>query len=133
MKHSGFTLIELLTVITIISLMMAFGYPAYQANLRETRRQDAIQGLLDMQLAVEGYITQNNELPAASDYFAANKDSAKGYYKFTYSIVNASLKTYQIIATAQGDQASDTASGATSCATITLLSTVDGTTPYQCK
>jgi type IV pilus assembly protein PilE len=131
-KH-GFTLIELLTVITIMGILIVVGYPSYQSNLRESRRQDAIQELFSFQIDIENYIAKNRALPdpTVSPYTAHN--SKNGFYTVTYSRIDTVALTYQIVATANaGPQTSDVA-GATSCSTLTLNNTVDGITPLACK
>lgn len=133
MRKHGFTLIELLIVVVITGILVVVGYPSYQSYLRGTRRQDAIQSMLSMQLVIESYIAQNNALPPTTGAFAANQDSAKRYYQLTYSLLDTTLLTYKIVATVPtgGDQANDKTP--IDCTTLTLTSNKDGITPYSCK
>ena len=132
MHKRGFTLIELLTVVAIMSILIVAGYPSYQSYLRESRRQDAIQGILTFQITIEDYIAKNNALPdpAISPY--TPRASTNNLYTITYSRIDLTALTYNIVAVAIGDQINDKA-GATPCSSLTLDNIVDGITPYACK
>ena len=59
-KISGFTLIELLIVVTIIGIIVAFGYPVYTNKVIETRRTDAKSALTKLANLQEKIFTECN-------------------------------------------------------------------------
>lgn len=134
-KYFGITLVELLVVMSIMSIIALASFPTYQTHLRESRRQDAIIGIRNMQLAVDSFINKNSTMPTASNFPA--QDSPEGLYTISYS--QQSSEIYQIQATAkagntQTNDTAKTASGATvNCATISITNQLDTTYPYECK
>ena len=65
LRARGFTLIELLVVITIIAVLAGLAIPTANIVLRkakETQARAAVQGLV---VAIKGYQTEYNRLPAA--------------------------------------------------------------------
>ncbi len=153
MQKQGFTLIEVLIVLTIMGIIVVAGYPSYQSYLREARRQDAIQSMQILQIAIENYIAQNNQLPAAagitsslslisSSASGGTFNSTNQWYTLTYTAstnplptaYKANITTYTITATANAGttQESDYAK-TTLCSPLTLTSTKSGISPYACK
>ena len=132
MIKNGFTLVELLIVITIMGIIIIAGYPSYQSFLRETRRQDAIQEILELQIEIEEFITKNNVLPTTTNF--PNKDSKNNLYSLLYTPADHNLLTYQITAMAKtGTTQVDDKVGSTSCAVLQFHSAIDGIRPYECK
>lgn len=135
-KIFGFTLVELMIVIVVIGILAAVGYPSYRKYVYESRRSVAKTGLLNLQMAQEKYRT--NCLQYATGIHATtltctgslSKDadgnhdlvgataSPDGYYTFaiTLQTTNALAQTnYSLIATAAGNQVSDT-----NCKTLSI-------------
>ena len=56
----GFTLIELMIVIAVIAVLTALAYPAYQDQVRKSRRAQAKADLVEYAQGAERYFTANN-------------------------------------------------------------------------
>lgn len=108
-RIDGFTLLELLIVIAIVGIIAAIAFPAYQSQIQESRRGNAQQQLLQLQLQQENYRLNNNSYATTADIGMPVSD----YY--TFSISNVSATTYQLNATAKGSQTADAA-----CTPLTL-------------
>ncbi len=103
----GFTVIELMIVVAIISILSAIIYPAYQGQVRDTRRADAASVLMDARQKMERHYTKHYSYanpPAGSIPVKAPVGGSQSYYTLA---VTSDATTYTITATAQGDQASD--------------------------
>ncbi len=132
--HAGFTLVELMVTIVIASILLAIAVPAYQSQIRKTRRTEARNAVLDLAAREERYLSVYNtysQLPSDLGYAAPAATSTtwagvgaigSGYY--TLNVVatapNATTTpptppTYTITATATGIQLKDTA-----CKTFTV-------------
>jgi type IV pilus assembly protein PilE len=59
-KYNGFTLVELLIVVTIIGIISAIAYPAYQSNKVKVQRSDAKAELLFIVQRMQAYRMANN-------------------------------------------------------------------------
>ncbi|MDF2178220.1 type IV pilin protein [Aliiglaciecola sp. CAU 1673] len=108
-RIQGFTLLELMIVVAIVGIIAAIAYPAYQGQVLESRRDNAQQELLRLQLQEEAYRLQNNDYGDGGDIAVPVSD----FYVFTIS--NATATTYTLTATAKGTQTKDTG-----CTTLTL-------------
>ncbi len=103
----GFTVIELMIVVAIISILSAIIYPAYQGQVRDTRRADAASVLMDARQKMERHYTKHYSyanLPAGSIPAKAPVGGSQSFY--TLAVISDAT-TYTITATAQGDQAND--------------------------
>lgn len=110
----GVTLIELMIVVLIVGILAGIAYPSYQNQVRETRRTDGKTALLDTAQRLERCYTRYNSYndagcDVAGDLAGAGFDSAEDWYVITASAINASA--FQLLATAQDDQANDTDCG----------------------
>lgn len=113
----GFTLIELLITLLIISIAVVAAIWVFSDQVKRGRRVDGINALLSISLAEERYRSNNSTYGTLNQVWGGVTSSAEGYY--TLAISNLSATTYTITATAVGNQATDTADGA-SCATLSL-------------
>lgn len=124
-KHNGFTLIELMIVIAIVAILASIAYPAYQDQVRKSRRADCEGSLLGLSNALERYYTANNKFTGTSlgtnpgDIFPAQCPIDGGTPTYTLSVSAASNSAYTIQAApvAGGPQDGD------KCGTLTLTST----------
>lgn len=131
-RNLGFTLMEMLIAIAIVGILSAVAFPAYNSSKRKTRRTDAVSAALQIQVAQEkfrgscAYYAQSLGTSntcgasASASTVKAPTTSDAGYYTMSIASSSATGNAYKIVATATGDQASDT--GCTSI-TITFNST----------
>ncbi len=122
---SGFSLIELMVTVVIMSILASIAIPAYNAQIRKSRRTEAKTALLDLAGREERYFNTNSTVgytddPANLGYKTppatmTNYPVGSGYY--TVTITLAAAPPYTIVATAVGDQAQDV------CPTLTVDST----------
>jgi len=112
-RKKGFTLIELVTVVAIVAVLAALAIPAFLDSLRKSRRSDAMNAIMDIQMARERYRANNPDYGAAGTVTSL---SADGHY--SVSLITPSSPSnrtqYSIVADALGDQAND------SCGDFTL-------------
>ncbi len=113
-RVNGFTLIELMIVVAIIGITVAFAFPAYQDNVKKTRRNDAQGALMAFSSAMERHFVQNNTFLGAAGtktvpantgspwIFASEApiDGSDKYYDLT--IAAATATTYTLRAVPKG-------------------------------
>lgn len=113
-RRSGFTLIELMITVAIIGILAAIAYPSYQSYVLQSRRAEAIAGLLDLQQDIEKWRVNNASYSGCT---ASSTPScavpASSYYDF--SISNQSPTNYTLTARATSTQTADTG-----CTPLTL-------------
>ena len=88
-KIRGFSLIELMVVVAIVAIIASIAYPAYQDQIRKTRRADGKSALMDAAARMERFYTQFGRYSgtiANSEYSAT---SPEGYYNITATITGA--------------------------------------------
>ena len=131
-ESSGFTLIELMIVVVIVAILASIAIPAYNQQIRKSRRTEAKTALLDLAGREERYFNANTGTNAYTNVstnlgYAAtlptmvNYPVGTGYYTVTVTPVAAAPNvpaSYTIQATPVGDQANDL-----QCTTFTLSST----------
>ena len=90
-KHwqNGFTLVEIIIVVAIVAILAAIALPAYQEQVRETRRSDGKGFLLEVAAAQERYFTQNVTYGTLAELGYAGNESPEGYYTIAYTPLNA--------------------------------------------
>jgi type IV pilus assembly protein PilE len=114
-----------MVTVVIMSILASIAIPAYNAQIRKSRRTEAKTALLDLAGREERYFNTKNAYtdgaaklgyaPATSTVTLATPMSVgSGYYTVTITL---GAPPYTIVATAVGDQAQDV------CSTLTVDST----------
>ncbi len=109
-NNKGFSLIELIVVVAIIAIISAIAFPAYQDQVRKSRRTDARTALTTIALAQERFFTINGTYASAASSLDINADlqdgdSADAYYALT---LTQSGNTFEVKGKAQNGQENDT-------------------------
>ena len=114
----GFTLIDLMSVVAILAIIIAIGYPAYRDQVMKSRRAEGMGELLELADRMERFYSGNGTYNGASlgpdvdDVYETTTE--KGNY--TLGITSATTTLFTITATPNGPQAND------KCGTFTLTS-----------
>lgn len=115
MKNSkGITLIELMIVVAIVGILGSIAYPAYQDQMRKTRRSDGQAKLLEVMNAQERFFTNYGSYTASitaadpNGLGYADTNSGEGFYTLSAAACGAGItQCVNLTGTAQGGQASD--------------------------
>ena len=106
----GFTLIEVMITVAIIAILAAIATPAYNEQIRKSRRADAKVALTHTAQRLERCFVDNNTFvfdAANAPGCPQSHTTSDGYYTIT---VAATATTYRLTArpTAKGSQDNDT-------------------------
>ena len=118
MTHArGFTLIELMIVVAVIAVLTALAYPAYQDQVRKSRRAQAKADLVEYAQGAERHFTANNSYSGYT-FPAQSPRQGTGFYTLSPTpLTDAEATAFTLTATATGDQVNDR------CGNLTLSST----------
>ena len=125
-KQYGFNLVELMIVVAIIGIVAAVAYPAYQEQLRKSRRADCAGALTSLGSSMERFFTVNNTYlgagagggnTGAPTIFSTTCPIDGGDATYNLTIQAATASTYTVQAAPVGRQTSD------KCGTLTLTNT----------
>ncbi len=114
--NKGFTLIELMVVVAVMAILASITYPVYINSVREARRSDAQQLLLDTTNRLEqfildarSYTTNFNSIGILKDGWDCTATScSNNFYTVSIAVNNvATPPSFLITATAVGDQVND--------------------------
>lgn len=114
-RQTGFTLIELMITIAIVAILAAIVIPSYNAQVRKTRRSDAINTLMQIAQELERCRSDTNSYTVASGCQNYNVDpddnalprlSQQQYYRIT-AVQNAADYTLTANPVANGVQDDD--------------------------
>lgn len=136
----GFTLIEMMITVAIIGILAAIAYPAYQEQVRKSRRADCSGALLGLAQAMERYFSANTTYVGASlggtagDIYPNRCPIDGGVITYDLRIAVATASAYTVQAVPTGAQLGD------QCGTLTLnqaltknmLGAAAGLTPADC-
>jgi type IV pilus assembly protein PilE len=119
MNSGGFTLVELMVVVAIIAILTLVAFPAYQDQMRKTRRSDAKVALTELANRQEKFFSDNQRYTGTivgSPGLAYTLSLSPERY-YTLSAQAPSNTRYMLTATAiaTGPQGADTR-----CLTMTL-------------
>jgi type IV pilus assembly protein PilE len=126
----GFTLIELMAVVVIVGILVAIAYPSFMAQVRKSRRAEAVSAISSVAQSQERWrannATYNTVLTGANSLNVPNPNS--GYYTLGVAspgtdgsgavpdcdpsaavALATDRDSYSVVATAAGRQANDTA------------------------
>ncbi len=119
-KQTGFTLIEMMIVVAIMGILGAIALPAYQDQIRKSKRAEGQNLLLDAASKQQRYFSDNigfasrmSELGYAADSVTSTSEA----YTVTVDRAAADGSSFTLLATALNDQIND------GCKNLTLTST----------
>lgn len=99
---SGFTMIELMITLAVLAIILAIAIPAYDDQVRRSRRAQAQATLAELVQCMERYNTTNGTY-VGGDAICTTADT--DFYLYTVAIPNRN--TFVAGAEAHGGQASD--------------------------
>jgi type IV pilus assembly protein PilE len=146
----GFTLIELMAVVVIVAILVAIAYPSFMAQVRKSRRAEAVSTTAQIQQGQERFRANcpcyahnignaiSATCPAACPGTGADAGLgiaavAGARYTYALSATNATGYTLTVTAVAGTSQASDT-QGGTACSplVVTVTNGNAARTPAAC-
>ena len=115
------TLIELMVVVVIMGVLGAVAYPSYTAHVVRTKRASAIGCLADMAVFMERVYASNlrYDQNAGADTVLPNvqcRADLASSYTFAFASTQPQQRTFSIVATAVGAQAT----ADTQCANLSI-------------
>lgn len=106
MSTRGFTLIEMLVAMVVAGILSSVAYPSFQGQVHKVRRSDVLVSMMQVQLAQERWRSNGSSYGTLAEVGVASASPA-GYYNLRVTSNGAS--GYEVLATATGSQARDTA------------------------
>jgi type IV pilus assembly protein PilE len=116
----GFTLIELMIVVGVVAILLALAYPNYIQYVRKAKRGDAQQLLMNWAINQEIF-RSNHTLYGQDSTDPALGMPAPAHDYYTFNVESITATTYELSATATGDQLNDKSKdGAVTCSPLRL-------------
>lgn len=125
-KQRGVSLLELMVVVAIIGIIASVAYPAYQEQIRKTRRAECSGALTGLGNAMERFFTVNSTYLGAAAagantgapaVFGTTCPTDGGTPTYNITIQAATGSTYTLQAAPTGQQTAD------KCGTLTFTNT----------
>ncbi len=134
----GFTLIELMVVVVVVAILLSVALPAYNEQVRKTRRSTATAALLEISQALERFNTVNGTyvatapVPPATTGTNALCNRTLDFYTVSCSTLTAT--TFEVRAVPAGAQTGDRCGtfGYTQAGAKSLVSPATGVTVADC-
>jgi type IV pilus assembly protein PilE len=132
---TGFTLVELMVVCVVAALLLAIAIPAYNSQVRKSRRTDAKSATMDLAGREERYYSTQNAYTATAanlGYAALPSNVDNNYYAINVTVPRAgapaNTASYLVTTTpvAGNGQDQDTTCAAFSVDELGRRSAVDG-------
>lgn len=98
----GFTLIEIVITVLVVAILAAIALPAYQDQVRKSRRAEAKSHMLQMTQCMERFNTSNSTYVGGPALCQAPPNN---FYNLAY--INVTRTTFGIDAVPQAGQAND--------------------------
>lgn len=111
----GFTLIEVMIVVALLAILAVIALPAYQKQVRDSRRADATAVLMQARQTMQRHYTKYYSYQNASQANVPSKspiDGSASYYQIALTSLSAS--NFTLTATPQGARTHD------SCGELTI-------------
>ena len=129
---AGFTLVEAVVALAIAAVLAAVAYPSYMAQLRKSRRADAVVALMQVEQAQERWRGSHRayaaELAAAPPQgLGLRAVSTDGYY--TLALADAGAAGYVVTATAVAGRSQAADGACTALAVVVSRGNVQRTPP----
>lgn len=106
-KSKGFTLIELMVVVAIVGILAAIAYPAYQDQVRKSRRAAAQSFLMNVAAKQQQYlIDARTYATTLATLGLTTPTDVSPYYDVSFS-ATPTATTFNVIATSKGTQRKD--------------------------
>ncbi len=124
MKQRGFGLVELCVALVVTALLAMVALPTFRAQQLRSHRAEAAITLQRLQLAQEQYRERYGRYAEAIDQLPGNLSGQSGSGLYRIALLTSGPDSYQVTASAQGDQARDS-----DCTVVRLR--VEGALSYQ--
>lgn len=109
-NQSGFTLIELMIVVAIVAILLVVGLPAWQEQVKRSKRTAAQAEMYDIANRQQQYLLSNrsymDDTILTNTGYTLDPDVAKNY-SWSIALGAGTTPTYVLTFTPTGSQASD--------------------------
>lgn len=117
-RNKGFTLIELMITVAVIGILAAVAYPAYQDQIRKSRRADVQSVLMNIGTRQQQMLLDTRSYASSTASLSITvPPQVTTYYAISVSAPASTPPSFTATATPQGDQAKD------KCGTLGLNNT----------
>jgi type IV pilus assembly protein PilE len=108
-RQAGFTLIELIVAVAIIGILAAIAYPAYQQQIRKSRRAEAQSFMMAVAARQQQFLLDTRAYAATVAGIGVPIPTAvSSHYTLTLAVTAGPPPTYTLTATPAATQAYET-------------------------